>query len=67
MQGGLSPKLAYDLKDEALGMALLGERKAQLSEIKRLVKRHVSDSTKKEAVADRIAQLFEGLCATGTG
>jgi CRISPR-associated protein Cmr2 len=63
MQGGLSPKLAYDLKDEALGMALLGERKAQLSEIKRLVKRHVSDSTKKEALADRIAQLFEGLCA----
>jgi CRISPR-associated protein Cmr2 len=63
MQGGLSPKLAYDLKDEALGMALLGERKAQLSEIKRLVKRHVSDSTKKEALADRIAQLFERLCA----
>ena len=63
MQGGLSPKLAYDMKDEALGMALLGERKAQLSEIKRLVKRHVSDSTKKEALADRIAQLFEGLCA----
>jgi len=63
MQEELSSKLAYDMKDEARGMALLGDRKAQSSEIKRLVKRHVSDSTKKEALADQIAQLFEGLCS----
>lgn len=58
----LSGKLAYDLNDEALGMAKLG-KDAQVGELRRLIARHVSKKEKLEGTTKRITKLLAGLQA----
>lgn len=66
MQDKLSAKLAYDLKEEAPGMALLSQE-AQIGELKRLTQRHLSSGmSKKEKevfINDEVIPLFKGLQA----
>lgn len=66
MQDELSSKLAYDLKEEAAGMALLTQE-AQVSELRRLTYRHLSSAMSKEEkerfINDKLVPLLQGLQA----